>query len=60
MSQWILIASQLMKPERSEALYEAMMDGTRVEGVYVMECTEYHEAGVQVYKLTLREEQDGE
>ena len=46
--------SQLKEPERYEALYEAMMNGTQVEGGYVMEYTEYHDAGELVCKFTLR------
>ena len=31
-----------------------MMDGTQVEGGYVMEYTEYHEVGELIAKFTLR------
>jgi hypothetical protein len=43
-----------MKPERYEARYEAMMDSTQFEGGYIMEYTEYHDAGELIAKFTLR------
>ena len=50
-----IIVNQRTDPQRYQALYDAMMDGTEIEGGYVMEYTEYHEAGELVCKFTLRE-----
>ncbi len=50
--------SQLKEPERYQALYEAMMTNTTVEGGHVEMYTEYHEAGELVCKFTLREADD--
>ena len=50
----VINVSQLREPERYEALYEAMMDGTQVEGGYVSMNTEYHDARELVCKFTLR------
>ena len=33
------------QPGRYQAFYEAILDGTEIEGGYVMQYTEYHEAG---------------
>ena len=54
MDKWIIRINQLREPERYQALYQAMMDGTEVEGGYVMEYTEYNEFGELVCKFTLR------
>jgi len=51
----VIKVSQLKEPERYQALYEAMMNGTEVEGGYVMQYTEYPEDGQTVAKFTLRE-----
>ena len=58
MSQRIIKIDQLKEPERYETLYEAMMDGTQVEGGYVMQYTEYDDAGELVCKFTLRDPDD--
>ena len=50
----IIRVDQLREPERYAALYDAMMDGTEIEGGYVMQYTEYHEAGELICKFTLR------
>ena len=47
--------SQLKEPERYQALYEAMMDGTEIEGGYIKCRSEYTEAGEKIAKFTLRE-----
>ena len=54
MSQWVIRINQLKEPDRYQALYDAMMGGTEVEGGYVMEYTEYREYGELVCKFTLR------
>ena len=55
MSYRVIRVNQLKEPERYQALYEAMMDGTQVEGGYVMQYTEYREYGELICKFTLRE-----
>jgi len=55
MGQRIIKISQLKEPERYDALYEAMMTGTEIEGGYVMQYTETHEDGQTIARFTLRE-----
>lgn len=60
MGQRIIKISHLKEPERYEALYEAMMSGTEVEGGYVMQYTETHEGGQTVARFTLREVEENQ
>ena len=45
----------LKEPERYQAFYEAMMNGTEIEGGYISCRSEYTEAGEKIAKFTLRE-----
>ena len=50
----IVTIRPLKEPERYRAFYEAMINGSEIEGGYISCRSECHEAGEKIAKFTLR------